>query len=103
MDKRSDGGWPAALLTVLAFAAFSDMLGTAWYVEDVEAVQEYGIINGVGDNRFDLDGTLTVVEALTMAISKDARHNGAKMPAAKGTWYQSAVNCAMENSMIFGA
>ena len=92
----------AALLTVPAFAAFSDVPENAWYAADVEAVQEYGIINGVGDNRFDPDGTLTIAEALTMAVRTNARHNGTEVPAAEGAWYQGAVNYATENGMISG-
>lgn len=92
----------AALLTVPAFAAFSDVPENAWYAADVEAVQEYGIINGVGDNRFDPDGTLTIAEALTMAVRTNARHNSAEVPVAEGAWYQGAVNYATENSMISG-
>ena len=92
----------AALLTVPAFAAFSDVPENAWYAADVEAVQEYGIINGVGDNRFDPDGTLTIVEALTMAVRTNARHNSAEVPVAEGAWYQGAVNYATENGMISG-
>ena len=92
----------AALLTVPAFAAFSDVPENAWYAADVEAVQEYGIINGVGDNRFDPDGTLTIAEALTMAVRTNARHNSAEVPVAEGAWYQGAVNYATENGMISG-
>ena len=92
----------AALLTVPAFAAFSDVPEDAWYAADVEAVQEYGIINGVGDNRFDPDGTLTIAEALTMAVRTNARHNSAEVPVAEGAWYQGAVNYATENGMISG-
>lgn len=92
----------AALLTVPAFAAFSDVSENAWYAADVEAVQEYGIINGVGDNRFDPEGTLTIAEALTMAVRTNARHNSAEVPVAEGAWYQGAVNYATENGMIFG-
>lgn len=92
----------AALLTVPAFAAFSDVPENAWYAADVEAVQEYGIINGVGDNRFDPEGTLTIAEALTMAVRTNARHNSAEVPVAEGAWYQGAVNYATENGMISG-
>ena len=92
----------AALLTVPAFAAFSDVPENAWYAADVEAVQEYGIINGVGNNRFDPDGTLTIAEALTMAVRTNARHNSAEVPVAEGAWYQGAVNYATENGMISG-
>lgn len=72
------------LLTVPEFAAFSDVPETAWYAADVEVVQEYGIINGVGNKRFDSDGTLSVAEALTMAVRTNTHHNSVELPTDGG-------------------
>lgn len=59
----------AGFLTVpVAAAAFVDVPAEAWYAADVADVQQYEIINGVGDGRFDPEGTLTLAQAITMAV-----------------------------------
>ena len=44
-------------------AKFSDVPKTAWYARSVAAASEYGLILGIGDNRFLPDGTITREEA----------------------------------------
>ena len=46
--------------------AFTDVPQNEWYAEPVAAASEYGIILGVGNNRFDPDGTITREEAAVM-------------------------------------
>ncbi len=46
-------------LPVSVSAAFSDISETAWYAPAVEYVQENGIMNGKGEDRFDPEGEMT--------------------------------------------
>ena len=48
------------ILPANAIAAFSDVSPSAWYANDVESVQQYGIINGTGNGKFSPNGTLTL-------------------------------------------
>ena len=45
---------------------FTDVPQSAWYYNDVSQTSASGIINGIGDNQFNPDGTLTHAEAMTL-------------------------------------
>ncbi len=45
---------------------FSDVAATAWYGPYVDAAAAYGIVNGVGNGRFDPQGTITREQASAM-------------------------------------
>ena len=97
-----------SLTAIPSAAVFRDVASGAWYAADVEEVQQYGIINGVGDNRFNPGGTLTVAEAITMAARTDALSRGRSIPAAEGgTWYEPFVTYAVKQGICtadeFGA
>ena len=91
----------ASLTAIPASAAFSDVPSGAWYAADVEEVQQYGIINGVGNNRFNPDGTLSVAEAVTMAARTDAANHGKTIAAAEGgNWYDPFVAYAVDQGIL---
>ena len=53
-------------LTPAANDAFTDVSSTAWYAPYVGTASTYGLINGVGEGRFNPDGTITKQEAAVM-------------------------------------
>ena len=70
----------AVSLSVSVSAAFSDIPETAWYAPAVEYVQENGIMNGEGEDRFDPEGKMTramFVQALyRMTENRDSSFMG---------------------------
>ena len=48
-------------------AGFSDVPSNAWYAQDVNDVQEAGILKGVGDGKFNPTGNMTLAEAIVLA------------------------------------
>ena len=46
--------------------SFTDVASTAWYAGYVGTASDKGIVNGVGNNKFDPEGTITRQEAATM-------------------------------------
>lgn len=82
IDGKSDGNFdPDGSMTRSEFAtivvralgltpadtgAFVDVASTAWYASYVGAASTYGLINGVGEGRFNPDGTITRQEAAVM-------------------------------------
>lgn len=52
---------------------FSDVADDAWYAGGVNAMAELGLVNGVGEGKFDPDGTLTQEEFLTI-MGRTARY-----------------------------
>ena len=53
-------------LTPADTGAFVDVASTAWYAPYVGAASAYALINGVGEGRFNPDGTITRQEAAVM-------------------------------------
>ena len=45
---------------------FKDVVQSAWYAPYVDTAAAYGIVNGVGDGKFNPDGAITVQEAAAM-------------------------------------
>ena len=45
---------------------FSDVPENAWYAQSVDICYESGLVNGIGNNRFNPNGTMTIAEMLTV-------------------------------------
>ena len=91
-----------SLLTPAAAAArFSDVPASAWYASDVQDVQQYGILQGVGSNRFLPQGILTYAQAITMAAQTDAYLHHKTLPSGSASpWYQPYVDYALDEGLI---
>lgn len=55
-------------LAVTLTAGFTDVPADAWYFTYVTDLANAGVVNGVGDNRFDPDGTLTWGQAMKLLM-----------------------------------
>ena len=55
-----------------ANSTFSDVAATAWYAGYVGTATDKGIVNGVGNNKFNPEGAITRQEAATM-VARAAR------------------------------
>ena len=97
---------PAAAAGMSAFVpkaeypGFSDVSETAWYAADVEKAVELGLMKGKGNGIFDPEGTLTVAEAVTMAVQVHAAYTGGNFAAGGDPWYENAVDYALENGLL---
>ena len=58
---------------------FDDVSENAWYAENVKTAYELGFMNGKAEGKFDPDGNVTVVEAITMASRLHAIYNGTEV------------------------
>ncbi len=85
---------------------FTDVPAGADYAPAVEWCRENGILNGVGEGRFDPEGTLTramLVTALYRAEGEPAVSGTPAFTDAKpDTWYSNAVAWANENGIVKG-
>ena len=80
--------------------AFSDVSEEAWYAADVADMERYGILNGVGSDRFDPGGIMTLAEAVTMAARTFAYTGGETVPHRfSSPWYQDYVQYAAEQGL----
>ena len=98
------------LLTVPACAmnesAYRDVPAGAWYAEAVQSLREAGVMNGVGDNRFDPEGVFTRAQLATVlyrlagcpAVSGEDGFSD----TARGAWYADAVLWAAQTGVVNG-
>lgn len=102
---------PALLMAVLlsismftpaaAAGAFSDVPAGSWYAADVQDVQQYGIIQGVGNNLFLPEGKLTYAQAITMAARTYAYLYNETIPESNsGLWYERYLDYALTKDLI---
>ena len=98
------------LLAVSACAvnesAYRDVPAGAWYAEAVQSLREAGVMNGVGDNRFDPEGVFTRAQLATVlyrlagcpAVSGEDGFSD----TARGAWYADAVLWAAQSGVVIG-
>ncbi len=79
---------------------FTDVLSNAWYAGDVKNSYEFGLVNGVGGNKFDPNGTVTVAQAITLAARFSAAYNNETIPSAEGEWYKCYVDYALSKKIM---
>lgn len=76
-------------------AGFADVPANAWYAGDVNDVQQYGILQGVGNNQFNPSGNMTLAEAVTMASRTYAKIHNETIPNTNDDpWYWGYVEYA---------
>ena len=71
-------------------ANFKDVKADKWYTPYIERVYEYGLMNGVNEDYFDVNGKVTIAQAITMADRLHSIYNedGFKFERTK-PWYNS--------------
>ena len=83
---------------------FNDVAESAWYAPYVDTAAAYGIVNGVGDGKFNPDGRITVQEAAAMTAraaalcgidtslkDADAALSGYKDASGVASWAKASV------------
>ena len=86
--------------------SYTDVRGTEWYAEAVAALREKGIMDGVGDNRFNPEGVFTRAQLATVlyrladkpAVSGEDDFTDTQ----SGQWYSDAVLWASQNGIVGG-
>ena len=107
----------AAALTLSALAAesgfarintyapgqFADVPEDIWCADNVKSAYEFGIMDGREEGRFDVGGSLTVAETITMACRIHSACTGADLPegAGAGTWYQPYLDYAADHGVLW--
>ena len=86
--------------------SYTDVRGTEWYAEAVMALREKGIMDGVGDNRFDPDGVFTRAQLATvlyrLADKPAVSGEDDFADTQSGQWYSDAVLWASQNGIVSG-
>lgn len=81
----------AMVLTMVpaAWAApsFSDVRENQWFASYVNKAVDAGLMDGVGEGRFNPGGNLTLAQAAVLAYQLHSRDNGGSLPQVTGAWY----------------
>ncbi|MGI5874622.1 MAG: S-layer homology domain-containing protein [Bacillota bacterium] len=84
---------------------FSDVKATDWHYPYVSYAADKGLMNGVGGNRFDPNGTTTramIVTIIYRLEGEPAASGSGFSDVAPGKWYSNAVIWAKANNIVNG-
>ena len=87
--------------------SFSDVKAGSWYHEAVDYALKAGLMNGMGDGKFDPDGSLTRAMLVTILYRAEGSPNvsGKANPftdVKSGQWYTDAVIWAAHEGIVNG-
>ncbi len=80
---------------------FTDVSASHWAASSVKLCYEYGLMKGAAPNLFNLEGNLSLAEAIVMADRIHEIYTTGQSTITNGTpWYQPYVDYAIENGII---
>lgn len=83
---------------------FTDVPDTLWCASNVQSVYEYGLMTGVSDSYFSVNGELTVIQSIVMACRIHANYYGNAIDTADASvWYQPYVDYAKAHKLVWEA
>lgn len=86
--------------------SFTDVKNSDWFYEDVQYVYDRGLMDGVGNNKFDPNGKCTRAMIVTILYRMEGKpaHSGSNpfTDVSGGQWYTDAVIWAAENKIVNG-
>lgn len=86
--------------------SFTDVKNSDWFCEDVQYVYDRGLMDGVGNNKFDPNGKCTRAMIVTILYRMEGKpaHSGSNpfTDVSGGQWYTDAVIWAAENNIVNG-
>lgn len=77
-------------------ASFSDVSSANWYNDAISSISTAGIVNGVGNGRYDPQGKLTVGMLVTILM----RTQYGSLDS-NGAWYAAYMDRAMQDQVLF--
>lgn len=81
---------------------YTDIKATEWYASNVQRCYELGLMQGKTEGLFDPKGKITLAEVIAIAARAHEIYYGGdgNIPSTGTTWYDGAVDYAIENSTI---
>ena len=95
---------PVDLPATLTGLPFTDVAQSAWYYDNVRLACTLGLMNGITTTTFDPEGTVTLAQAVTLAVRAycQCRSLPEITIAADGAWYQPYVDYAISVGILSG-
>lgn len=81
---------------------FKDVKKDTWYSQGISDVFELGLMDGISDDTFDINGNLTVAQAITIGARLHSMYNGTEIAEVKNSkaWYDKYVKYCENNGII---
>lgn len=83
-----------------AQVTFADVAADAWYAPYVRVIQAAGIVNGVGDGKYDPEGTVTWSQIITILTRFVEQQKYTLQHIQYSGWAQGAIETAVANGWI---
>ncbi|MGM9553816.1 MAG: S-layer homology domain-containing protein [Faecousia sp.] len=86
-------------------SGFKDVSPSTWYYDAVNYAVQNGLMNGVGNNQFDPEGSMTRAMLVTVLWRYEGEPEAGKNPftdVLNGQWYTEAVAWAAANGIVGG-
>ena len=79
---------------------FTDVSKGSWYYPFVAIQSELGIVNGVGNNRYEPDGTVTYAQALKVAVEVYEKYYDMEPGEIQGDWRDYYAQKALDYGIL---
>ena len=98
-------GYPTATWAPTSENSYTDVSEKEWYFDAVQYASQNGLMNGVGNGKFDPEGSMTramLVTVLWRYEGEPAEGENTFTDVPNGTWYTDAVAWAAEKGIVGG-
>ena len=98
-------GYPTATWVPGSEQSYTDVSEKEWYYDAVQYATQNGLMNGIGDGKFDPEGSMTramLVTVLWRYEGEPAEGENTFTDVPNGTWYTDAVAWAAEKGIVGG-
>ena len=81
---------------------FTDVTSSDWFYSEVANSYKLGFVEGTTATTFEPNGSVTIAEAITLAVRLNYIYNGKELPkaATEGDWFKPFVDAAIRASII---
>lgn len=83
--------------------SFVDVKADDWFYKNVQSTTAHGLINGIGDSKFNPQGTLTIAEAIKLVASANAYYNNdldSLSVSTSGHWVSNYLTYAQQKGIV---
>ena len=97
--------YPTATWAPTSENSYTDVSEKEWYFDAVQYASQNGLMNGVGNGKFDPEGSMTramLVTVLWRYEGEPAEGENTFTDVPNGTWYTDAVAWAAEKGIVGG-
>lgn len=92
--------FPVGVMYANTLVTFSDVKSNDWFKPYVEKAAAAGLVNGIGNGKYDPLANLELSQAMVLAYQIDSKATGRTLPQASGAWYMPYYQYCLDNGII---